>query len=109
MAKFYSCRKTMIKRNLFSVIFRITNKYKKNWISNGIDLSEGSFGIKEKEVLFQPFSFYYLKDVIIDLNKRIADIDLETIGKKEILEYKIKTGGKIVYDKELGIVKIKDN
>jgi len=35
---------------------------------------------------------YYVRDVKIDTEKHTADIYLETIGKKEILEEKIKEG-----------------
>ena len=97
----------MKKKILFSVIFIITNLYKNKWISNSIDIHKESEYTKEKEYLFQPFSFYYVKDVQIDLNNYTADIYLETIGKKEILEEKIKLGKTIEYNAEKKIMQIK--
>ena len=93
--------KSLYESNLkFSVIFMINNNIKKNWISNGIRIEEISTFKKEKEILYQPFSFYYVRDVIIDLENYKADIYLETIGKKEILEEKIKIGKKIKYNEQ---------
>ena len=93
---------------VFSVIFYIKNNWKENWISNGIDVQEVSkYKDKEKEILFQPFTFCLVKDVQFDLKKFTADIYLETIGKTEILENDIKKGKKLEYDENLNIVKIK--
>ena len=94
---------------LFSVLFIINNNYKKNWISNGIDIQNESAYTTEKEILFQPFSFYYLKDVKIDLKKYIFDIYLETVGKTEILEEKIRLGKEVEFIKDENIVKIAEN
>ena len=86
---------------IFSVIFYITNKWEKNWISNGIDIKDISDfqdgDEKEDEVLFQPFSFYYVNDVKFDLKKHYVDIYLETVGKTEILERALHDGKKIEY------------
>ncbi len=92
----------------FSVIYHITNNYKENWISNGVDIKDLSTIKSEKEVLYQPFSFYYVKDVKINLEKYTADIDLCTIGKVEILEEKIKDGKNIEYNKEEEIMQVKN-
>ena len=92
----------------FSVIFYITNKWKNNWISNGIDINELSdYKDVEKEVLFQPFSFYYVKDVKFNIKKYYVDIYLETIGKIEILENAIHNGKKIEYINDLKLIKVK--
>ena len=92
---------------IFSVIFYITNKWENNWISNGIDIQEISeFGDEEKEVLFQPFSFYYVNDVKFDLEKYYANIYLETIGKTEILEKAIHDGKKIEYKEDLKLIQV---
>ena len=90
----------------FSVVYIITNTYKNNWISNGIDIQGISKYKAEKEILFQPFSFYRVKDVQIDLIHYTADIYLETIGKTEILEEKIKYRKNINYNKQKGIMEI---
>jgi len=83
---------------IFSVIYIITNNFKQNWISNGINVQQETVYKNEKEILFQPFSFYLVKKVVIDKKNYTADIYLETVGKKEILEEKIKNGQKIVYN-----------
>ena len=82
----------------FSVILFITNYYKKDWISNGVDIEDVSQYPGEKEIIFLPFSFFYVRDVQIDLMNYKADIYLETIGKKEILEKQIKIGKEINYN-----------
>ena len=84
----------------FSVVFTIKNCWKEKWISNGIDIQGISQYHKEKEILYQPFSFYFVRDVRIDIENYIADIDLETIGKEEILEEKIKLGKEIKYNEK---------
>ena len=101
--------KTQYKTKLvFSVIYYIKNFYKKNWISNGVNIESMSQFTTEKEILYQPFSFYYVRDVQINLSNYTADIYLETIGKVEILENKIKFGKNIVYNEKLKIMEVKD-
>ena len=95
--------------SLFSVLFIIKNFWKKNWISNGIDIQEESTYKKEKEILFQPFSFYFVSDVKIDLNKYTADIYLQTVGKTQILEEEIKNDKEIEYNKSENLIELKDN
>ncbi len=111
LAEYFSGRREaqiIYKNNLFfSVLFEISNVNQKSWVSTGIDIQDISKYKDEKEVLFQPFSFYYVKDVIIDLKKYTADIYLETIGKKEILEEKIKNGNKIIFNENEKIIDIK--
>ena len=93
--------KNLYKNSLkFSVVFTIKNCWKEKWISNGIDIQNISQYHKEKEILYQPFSFYFVRDVRIDIENYIADIDLETIGKEEILEEKIKLGKEIKYNEK---------
>jgi serine/threonine protein kinase len=91
---------------LFSVLFIIKNIWKNNWISNGINIQNESV-YKEKEILYLPFSFYYLSDIKINLQKYTADIYLETIGKTQILEEEIKKGKEIVYNELEKIVEVK--
>ncbi len=101
--------KTQYKTKLvFSVIYYIKNFYKKNWISNGVNIESMSQFKTEREILYQPFSFYYVRDVQINLSNYTADIYLETIGKVEILENKIKFGKSIVYNEKLKIMEVKD-
>ena len=99
---------SLYKTNLkFSVVFIIKNFTKKQWISNGIDIQKESQYKTEKEILYQPFSFYYVRDVQIDIKNYLADIYLDTIGKTEILEEKIKIGKEIEYNKKEGIMQVK--
>ena len=96
--------KTLYKRKLlFSVILIIKNIYKKNWIPNGITFQKLTL-FDEKEIIYQPFSFYFVKDVKIDYKKYKADIYLETIGKLEILEEKIQKGKEIEYNEKENIM-----
>ena len=110
-AQRYSGRKhsiSLYEGNLkFSVIFIIKNNLKKKWISNGIRIYDVSQYKKDKEILFQPFSFYYVRDVQISQKDFTADIYLETIGKKEILEEKIKLGKEIKYNEKENIMEVK--
>jgi len=94
-------------KNKFSVIFIIKNNLKKNWISNGIRIKDISTFKREKEVLYQPFSFYYVRDIMIDLENYKADIYLQTIGKKEIFEQKILFGKEIKYNEQEKIMELK--
>ena len=61
----------------------------------------------KKKLYFNLFPFLNVKDVQIDIQNYTADIYLETIGKTEILEEKIKYGKEIEYNKELNIMQIK--
>ena len=92
---------------LFSVLFIIKNIWNKNWISNGINIQKESV-YNEKEILYQPFSFFFVSDVKIDLKNYTADIYLETIGKTQILEKEIKKGKEIIYNESKKIVEIKN-
>ena len=91
----------------FSVILFIRNYYKKDWISNGVDIQDVSQYPGEKEIIFLPFSFFLVRDVVIDHINYKADIYLETIGKKEILEEQIKIGKKINYNEREKIMEAK--
>ena len=88
----------------FSTIYYINNRYYKDWISNGIDIIDIARYKKEKEVLFLPFSFYIINDVKINLADKKAEIYLETVGKKTILELEIQKGKVIKYNENLKII-----
>ena len=92
----------------FSVEFKITNLYdeKNNWVSNCIDIQDVADQKIEKEFLYQPFSFYKVTSVDLDVKGHKADICLETVGKKEILEEQIKLGKKIKYNKSENIMEV---
>ena len=84
----------------FSVIFTIQNN-NKNFISNSIEIN---FNPNMEEIILLPFSFYHIKDIIIDYSKFTCDICLQNIGKIDILEEKIKLGKSIRYNNEKDIM-----
>ena len=100
-------RRENSQNELFSVIFYISNIYNKGWISNGVDVSYISCFEEEEEVIYQAFSFFYVQEVEINFEKEEANIYLETIGKKSILEEAIKKGMDIEYNKDEKIMQIK--
>lgn len=91
----------------FSVLYTVNYDYESNWMFNTINVEDAS-NFKESERLFQPFSFYKVKKVDIDLNNKKADIELDVIGKTSILEEKIKNDKKIRYNKEKNIIEACD-
>ena len=93
-------------KKIFSVIFYISFDLKSNWFPNGIDVHGISSFTNEEEILFQPFTFFKITKVDINFDKNIADIDLEVIGRKEILENKIKNNKMIIYNMNEGIMEI---
>ena len=93
---------------LFSVLYVIKNKSEVNWISNGINIQNISQYKKEKEVIFLPFSFYYVEKVVIDLSKYTADIYLETMGKTEIFEENLVKEKELFYDGYENIIRFKN-
>ena len=108
VAKQFSGRgeKDSFRDKRFSTIFYIKNMYNDNFISNAIDIKESS-RYHETEYVFLPFSFFRVKDVKINLNDYIADIYLETVGKKQILENEIKLGKEIEFNSQKNIIQIK--
>ena len=99
----------LYKTNLkFSVVFIINNLYNNNWISNGINVQKISKYKNEKEILYQPFSFYKVRRVEIDHTNFIANIYLETIGKMQILEEQIKMNKKLKYNEKNKIMEVEE-
>jgi hypothetical protein len=84
--------------SIFSVVITINNIYKDGY-KNVIDINPESKNSDEREYVFQPFSFFRLTNISIDVNNKTADISLDTIGKKEILEEKIREGKEIKINK----------
>ena len=88
------------------MIYYITNIYKKGWIPNSIDIHNISYYSDESEILYQSFSFFYFEKVVIDYNKKNADIYLKTIGKSCILEEEIRNGKDIEYNEKENMIQI---
>ena len=100
---------TLYKTKLkFSVVFIINNICNNNWISNGINVQKISKYKNEKEILYQPFSFYKVRRVEIDHTNFIANIYLETIGKMQILEEQIKMNKKLKYNEKKKIMEVEE-
>ena len=62
----------------------------------------------EKECLFHPYTFFKIKNFKIDLINYTLDLELETIGKKEILEEKLKLGKKIKLNESQDLLEIEN-
>jgi len=96
-AQFFSSFYLTCKNN-FRVIFTIKYQFNNNWIPNAFNVEGISECRGEEERLFQPYSFFLVKNVKIDTNNYSADIELETIGKTSILEEGIRNGKRIWYN-----------
>ena len=83
----------------FSVVFTVQNNNKKV-IWGAIEI----INLNVEEIIVLPFTFYHLKDIIINNEKYTCDICLQIIGKNEILEEKIKMGKSIKYNNEEDIM-----
>ena len=94
--------------NIFSVIFTINYKFKTNWIPNAFNVVGVSQYPHEEERLFQPYSFFLVKNVKIDIDNYSADIELETVGKTSVLEEEIKNEKKIWYNYKEKTVEIRN-
>ena len=91
-------------KGFYSVIMKINYSFKDGYESCIIDLTDLAQYPDEKEYILIPFTFMNLSKIQIDSNKFIANIELEIIGKKEILEYKIKENKEILFDKLENII-----
>ena len=84
-------------KELYSVIMKFNYIYENGYepsIFNLKDLSK----LHDEEFILLPFTFLELKAIKIDSSKYIADFELNIIGKKEILEYKIKKSKTLEFD-----------
>jgi hypothetical protein len=107
VAENFSGRKDLSSNNgLFSVIFSIIIKNSENYCPVAFDIQEVSKYEEEREILIQPFTFFRIKEVSIDLKVLKADITLEIIRKQEILEIYIKDKNKLTYNEKENIVEV---
>ncbi len=88
----------------YSVIMQIDYLYDDGFEPCAFDLRELAQYPDEEEYILLPFTFLHLKKITIDSIKLIADIHLQIIGKEEILEYQIKQGKSIEFDKDKNIL-----
>ena len=89
----------------YTTIVTINYKYNKDFIPTAVDVSEISAFKSEKECIFLPYSFFKIKNVEIDHINKKGSIELDSIGRKEIFEKKLRDGYKLNYN-ERGFMEI---
>ena len=82
----------------YATIVTINYKYNKDFIPTAVDVSEISAFLDEKECIFLPYSFFKIKNVEIDHINKKGSIELDSIGRKEIFEKKLRDGYKLNYN-----------
>ena len=107
----YENRRTISERKeefKFSLLMEIDHSYKEGFFPLCFYISNISKYKNEEEFLFQPFTFFKIKNFKVDYEKYLIRLYLETINKKEILEEKINQNKKIYYNKEEKVIEIKE-
>lgn len=94
-------------KEFYSVIITITYLYDDEYEPSVFNLKDLAQYPDEEEYILLPFTFLELNKINIDSNKFIADIELDIIGKKDILEDKIKDSKTVDYDTKKKIMFIK--
>lgn len=95
-------------KDFYSVILKISYLYDDYYEPSIFEIKDLASYPDEEEYIMLPFTFMKLKKIIIDSNKYTSDIELEVVGKEEILENKIKNKSKnIEYNKQKGIMTVK--
>ena len=85
-------------KEIYSVILKIDYLYDDGYEPCVIDLKELAQYPDEEDYILLPFTFLYMRKFKMDSNKYTVDIEFDIIGKKEILEYKIKELKKLYFD-----------
>ena len=86
------------KKDFYSVFMKIEYLFDKGYEPCIFELKDIAPYPDEEEYILLPFTFLRINKIKIDSNTFTADIELSVIGKKEILEYKIKKSHKMEYD-----------
>ena len=96
-------------KQFYSVILKFDYLYDDGYMPSVIDLREIQPYPDDENYMILPFTFLHLKKISIDSNNYLADIELDIIGKNEILESQIKNDDKKVleYDEENHIMILK--
>ena len=94
-------------KNIYSVIIEINYQYNKEFIPNVINIEDISIDKNEKERLFLPFSFFKINKININDEDYIADIKVESIGRKDIIEKYLKEGTNLKINEEKKFIEIK--
>jgi hypothetical protein len=102
LAEIVSRRKIEVKerkeKQFYSVILKIDYSYDDGYKPSIIDLRELQPYPNDEKYIILPFTFLQLKKIMIDSNNYLANIELEIVGKNEILESQIKTDDKKVLE-----------
>ena len=89
-----SFRNNLIGKNKYYISLKIKFNHKDNiWLPNCYSVSSTAF----PEKIFQLFTFFKIKNVIINEEKATGEISLESIGRKEIIEEKMSNENEINY------------
>ena len=94
------------RNNLVSTIYIVKVDPKNNWIAQGFSINELSHYENEKEILFQPFCFFKIENINVNLDNTTCKIYLILIGKKEIWEQSMNSTSSIFYIKNENIVEL---
>ena len=97
------------KGQIFSVMITIDYKYQEGWEPSAFKIYNLSEHPHEKEIVFLPFSFFKIKNFGIDFEKYEANIELENIGKKTVLEKEIQKDKIIIYNEKENIMEENNN
>ena len=92
---------------IFSANYIIYINPKKNWIAQGFDISNISSYKEEKEILFQPFCFFRIQKVNVDMKLNMCYIYMELVGKKEIWEQKMNNKNSIKYNRNENFIELR--
>ena len=94
--------------DLYSVIMTFNYSHQEDYEPSIYELKDLSQFHEEEEHIILPFTFMKVKKINTDSKKRICDIDLEIIGKKEIFENKMNDKTIIKYDFTENLMKALD-
>ena len=89
--------------NKFSILFEISVRQNKILFPLFYRI-ERSFIPNERECLFPPFTFFKVNNYTIDFNRKYLEIQLEAVGKREILELNLNERRRLIYDNEQNII-----
>jgi len=111
VAKKYSKEETYTleerkEKSMISTIIEINHIWKDELFPLCFDISEISQFKHEIEFLFPPYTFFRVKNFDLNLDNHTLRLKLESLGKKEILEYPIKAGKKPKLNEEQDIIEV---
>ena len=81
----------------------INYKYQEGWEQSAFYINKLSQHEDQKEVIFPSFSFFKIKNIVIDFEEFAANIELKNIGEKTLLEKVIQEDKIISYNKSENI------